>query len=166
MDYDFDEQLKKGEEQEVRLDEHFAKKFRIYKVSARQQRNGIDRAMIDNKNRCWLVDYKSDFQAHETGNVFIELVSVDTTNKPGWALSSKADYIVYFMVESGTAYIVAMADILENLARWTKEYKTVECQNKDYKSSGILLPISELKRIATEQSINQPVEVSGKESVS
>lgn len=151
--YDFDAQLKQGERYEKLLDRHFQAWFSIAPASEYDQRNGIDRIFTRKIDRCvFTVEYKADFQAHQTGNVFIEMVSVDKRNKRGWVLQTRAQVIAYYIVRSDRVYLLYAADIKTMLPRWVKEYPQGSAQNKgrgrgdSYASSGILVPLGAFTR--------------------
>jgi len=96
--YQFEAQLRKGEAYEAVLDNFFREKFDIQPVQMCDQRRGIDRIFTSKKNGSILkIEYKADSKAAQTGNAFIETVSVDTQQKPGWAVYSEADYLIYYI---------------------------------------------------------------------
>src|SRR6185436_15012585 len=95
--YNFTDQLKKGKEAEAELDAYFTDVYSIAKVTLQDDKRGIDRVFTNRKSgRVFSVEYKTDFLAPTTGNAFVEIVAVSTTNKPGWAKTCEADYLVYW----------------------------------------------------------------------
>ena len=95
--YQFAAQLQQGESYEAQIDAFFRSKFnvQISAVDRTSQRRGIDRVWFDvNDDRTWTVEYKADSLAGKTGNAFIETISVDTEQRPGWAYSSQAQMLV------------------------------------------------------------------------
>lgn len=150
-----DNQLGKGEKGEQCLDRHFSKRYDIDPVDGKQQRQGIDRIWTHKGDgREYTVEYKTDSRTAETGNVFIETMSVDTEEKLGWAYTSKAQLLVYYVPQcetayTGTAYIVEMTKIKKLLPKWSKAYKdrVVSVPNGDengvnYHTWGILVPLA------------------------
>jgi hypothetical protein len=149
--YDFQTQLVKGEGAEARLDAHFAGWFEIHPASYTEQRHGIDRWFLERASRTRLsVEYKTDWRAARTGNAFIETVSVDTANKPGWAFTSEADVLLYYCPGNGgeQVYWIPMARIRERLTRWQGRYPQRSIPNRDYQTVGLLVPLFELERAA------------------
>lgn len=148
--YRFDKQLAIGEAWEQRLDQFFLARFRvrILPASMEEQRRGIDRLFVSQSGAQDTVEYKADSLAGHTGNAFIETVSVDTTGKPGWAISSQAKYLVYLVVDPETIYFISMQRVRAKLPRWKAIYKEVSAQNNGYKTLGLLVPLDELERIA------------------
>jgi len=151
MIYAFDTQLTKGQQAEQQLDLHFSKQFDIHPVSMEQQHHGLDRCFIDRRTgRAWLAEYKADWTASKTGNAFIETVSVDKDNKPGWAYTSMADYLMYFLPNDLLVYIFTLKKIQTKLNQWIKLYPKREIQNKGYKTVGVLVPLHEFERHANQ----------------
>ena len=95
------------------------------------------------------VEYKSDRTAERTGNAFVETVSVDTANKPGWAHSSQADWLMYLVPGQCEAlYIIRMADLRQRLATWQATYQQRRIPNDGYHTVGLLVPLHEFETIA------------------
>lgn len=148
--YAFQEQLAKGEESEDELDQLFGKWYCIQAATMEQQRAGIDRIFTRKDNgHVSKIEYKTDWTAGRTHNAFVETVSVDTNNKPGWAHSSQADYLIYFVPGDCLIYIIAFANLRKRLPYWQK-FPTRTIENKGYKTLGILVPLAEFERIATQ----------------
>ena len=43
---------------------------------------------------------------------------MDTEQRPGWAYSSQASLLVYLVTDPQTIYVISMARLRRNLARW------------------------------------------------
>lgn len=148
--YCFNERLECGEVYERFLDEFFSDRFDIYPATRRQQRQGIDRIFVNRKTgKVLKVEYKTDFQAHRTGNAFLE---VDTANKKGWVYTSKADYLLYFVVEDLLIYAIPFATLRKVFPAWLKRYETRKVASEGYFehyfTQGVLVPLAELERHA------------------
>jgi hypothetical protein len=148
--YQFATQLAQGEDYEAQIDAFFrAKGAQISAVDRNTQRRGIDRVWYDpTDDRTWTVEYKADTLAGKTGNAFIETVSVDTERRPGWAYSSQASLLVYKVVDPQAIYVISMARLRRNMARWAAAYPTRQAANDGYNTHGLLVPLHELERIA------------------
>lgn len=145
--YEFNRQLNKGAEGERQLDEAFSLDYVIQKATAAEQRQGIDRIFVRRRDGLRLkVEYKTDFLAHRTGNAFIETISVDTAGKSGWAYSSDADYLIYFVFEDLLVYFVPMTIVRERLPLWLRRYPKKVAQNDGYQTHGIIVPLTEFER--------------------
>jgi hypothetical protein len=143
--YAFQNQLTKGERAEGVLDVFLASDHEITPVSLAEQRRGIDRVFVRRTTgRRFTVQYKADWTAHRTGNAFIETVSVDTNNVPGWALTSQADWLIYYLPRDRHAYAIRMAVIRDKVVEWSATYPTTAVQNMDYHTHGVLVPLQEL----------------------
>lgn len=151
--YSFVEQLEKGHKAEKILDEYFSKWYLIADVSMDTQRKGIDRIFTRQGSAEPIqptinVEYKADERTQETGNVFIETMSVMEMGKYGWAWSSQADMLVYLAIPD-TLYIVPPVKIREIIGEWTKKFGLRTVRNKAYKSCGIPVPEEEFAKICS-----------------
>jgi hypothetical protein len=149
--YDMRQQLAKGEAAERYLDTLFRNQFAIRRATREEQRRGIDRVFTryaDQKQ--FKIEYKADKTAATTGNAFVETISVDTANKPGWAHSCQSDYIFYYIVGTGPVYILRPCDIQKRLKRWTEQYQERRIPNGRYHTVGLLVPLDEFERVAVQ----------------
>lgn len=153
--YDFQTQLSIGKEVEDALDIYFSKWYKISPVSIETEKNqGIDRLFSSlQTSQQRTVEYKADFKSYKTDNMYVEL-SVDSDSghtKNGWALHSVADIMIYAVI-SGTKiikiYIFSPSIVRDNLEKWKGQYRNVVCRNKGYHSKGVLVPLSEIEKIA------------------
>jgi hypothetical protein len=148
--YDFTTQLTQGHRHEDAIDVFFNLWYDITTATPAQQRQGIDRLWkrLDGVGRAVTVEYKADSLAGRTGNAFIETVSVDTTNKPGWALSSQAQLLIYLVTDPQTIYMIWMKRLRQHLPRWQQQYPLRWVDNRTYHTGGHLVPLHELETIA------------------
>jgi len=146
--YDFQERLAAGSMVEQWLDTYFEPWFRIKAANRREQRLGIDRWFLElvGSNR-WAVEYKADWAAIRTRNVFIETISVDAERIPGWAYTSQADWLVYVLPETRRVYSVRMARLRGQLKAWSQRYPTRAIPNRSYHTHGLLVPLHIFKRL-------------------
>jgi hypothetical protein len=145
--YEFGKQLGKGEAAERFLDAHYSRFFSIKKASRDEQRQGIDR-FFEKEGESWPIEYKADWTASRTGNAFVETVSVDTTGKLGWAYTSSAKWLLYFLPDDGLVYVVEMTKLKGCLEGWKEKCKTVTVQNRTYSTHGLLVPLDLFEQIA------------------
>lgn len=148
--FDFSTQLAQGAEGEAWLDAFFSRWFIVTPVSPASQRRGIDRSFTDKKNgRTFTVEYKADRRAGQTGNAFIETISVDApTVRQGWAYTCQADYLVYFCSSPETIYIIPPAVLRSAIDDWLARYPKRVIPNRGYNTHGVLVPLDELEQIA------------------
>lgn len=149
--YFFEEQLVIGELGANFLDTFFSKWYYIEKVSKELELLGIDRifTLKNNQsktvNKRLSVEYKTDMITSSTGNFFIETKSVVKNKKIvkfGWAYTSIAQKIFYFVPKDAKIYILDL-NCLRNTMKinnWLVLFKEKECFNKDYSSHGLLVP--------------------------
>lgn len=147
--YNFNTQLTDGEAGEQRLDQYFSQWFTITPATAAEQRRGIDRHFLRHRDgQSFTVEYKTDHTAGKTGNAFVETISVDTQNKPGWAITSTAQVLIYHVPDAGTLYIIDLPRLRQHLPRWQKTYPTRQIPNRGYHTHGLLVPLKEFEQIA------------------
>lgn len=148
--YEFNEKLAEGMIGESRLDKLWdEQRWKVVPASRHDQRCGIDRWLVARVGgRRVSLEYKTDAVAGKTGNAFVETISVSSCNKPGWAFSSKATWLVYQVVEPETIYIIRMASLRARLTQWQSRYPSRDVPNRGYKTTGILVPLDEFERIA------------------
>jgi hypothetical protein len=148
--YDFDDQLLRGERGEAFLDAFFeARGHYIQKATLGQQRLGIDRVFLKD-DKVIQVEYKTDLIAHRSGRMFIETISRDTDGKQGWALTSRADMLVYFVPGTKTVYVVTPEALREYLPVWQEAYPTRSARNVDYATHGVLVPVEVFEQVVTQ----------------
>lgn len=127
----------------------FSDKYHIKSVSRDMQRHGIDRIFTRKTNGDeFSVEYKADATASRTGNAFVETVSVDTQNKPGWAYYCKATFIIYYINSIGPIYVLRTSKLKQALPEWERKYRSVAVPNDGYKTIGLLVPLREFEEIA------------------
>lgn len=78
-----------------------------------EQYKGVDIAWIT-KYSVKIVEVKTDYKGHITGNLFIETVSQVEENKKGWFYTSKADWLLY-LFRHDLKLIIAPFDSLRRL---------------------------------------------------
>lgn len=158
QDYDFDKQLKDGTKHECDLDIFFEKWFTIVKVNIAMQRRGIDRKFIGRKTgHCYTIQYKADSTAARTGNAFIETISVDTDNVPGWAYTTQAQYIFYYIPPAKEIRVVCVKQLKAALSQWKREHRLSPPvpnkgrYGKQYNTFGLLVPLKDFDEVCKGQ---------------
>ena len=149
MTYDFAAQLAKGEQAEAQLDRFFADRFDITKATREEQRQGIDRHFRNKADgRTFRIEYKADERASATGNAFVETMSVDSAGKQGWAYTSQADLLLYYLPKDLLVYVIRLKDLRQQLAGWRATYPQRKADNGSYATWGVLVPLDEFEDIA------------------
>ena len=148
--YSFDHQMARGDEGAAFLDDFFREKgYAIRDATRDEQRAGIDRAFTNPRSgKVSLVEYKTDTRAAKSGNAFIETVSVDASGKMGWALTARAEILVYYVPPSRMIYVVQFKALHWELPRWIRDFPPRHAQNSGYATHGIIIPLSELAKNA------------------
>lgn len=147
--YTFSEQLRIGKAAERQLDAYFSQWYTI-EVLPREIEMMIhsDRLFIDAYGKQTVVEYKADYLGHKSGRVYIETLSVDIDNRPGWVYSSMADVLVYWIVGSGELYSVRPRELREHVPQWEARYPKVKAHNEMSSGAGILVPIREIAELS------------------
>lgn len=144
--HEFSNSLVIGDKHEIELDRFYSQWSKILRVSHTAQAMGIDRVWISNETGIqYTVEYKSDEIAGRTGNVFIETISNDVTGKLGWAYTTCAQWLCYYIPQMKTAYWIDALVLKYRIKEWEKKYKSISVANKDYNTIGILMPLDEFK---------------------
>lgn len=102
------------------------------------------------------IEYKSGLQTAATGNVFLETISVDAQDKPGWVYTCQADYIFYATLLNKMILVMIPATLrqkIEQLKGQFRETKTGKAQNKGYNTHGVVIPLDYVVRNLTWQVI-------------
>jgi hypothetical protein len=152
----FDKSFEEAKLYEAELDKYFGVSYEIEEASRLQQSAGIDRIFIHRVTGAWYyVEYKTDHRTHETGNVFIETMSVDTADKPGWAYTSGAQVLVYFVPGYETAYRIDMMTIKRKLPQWSA-YRKAPAWNRSrdgslYQTFGHLVPLDVFRKSCVQE---------------
>ena len=129
--------------------QYFSQWFDITPATDAEQRLGIDRHFLRHRDRQrFTVEYKTDHTAGRTGNAFVETISVDTANKPGWAFTSTAQVLIYHVPDAGTLYIIDFPRLRHHLPTWQQTYPTRAIPNRSYHTHGLLVPLKEFEAIA------------------
>ena len=145
----FGRNLRLGHEREAVLDAFFSVRgFDIYPATPEEQRTGIDRWFNGELGGRFSVEYKSDSTSQRTGNAFVETVSVDTEDKPGWALTCKADCLMYYVLGHEVIYCFRPEVIRAVLLPWRRQYPEVPVQNDGYQTWGLKVPLEEFANAA------------------
>lgn len=148
--HDFDAQLTRGASGEAILDRFFAARGHYIQEATRgQQQGGIDRVFLKDGKVAY-VEYKTDFRAHETGHVFVETVSMDSSDKAGWAYTSAADYLVYYIPATRQIYVIPLEVLRRILPQWADAYPRASAQNETYATHGLLVPLDVFAASATQ----------------
>jgi hypothetical protein len=113
-------------------------------VNRADQRRGRDRQLTENVT----VEYKTDARAQRTHNAFIETVSVDTANKPGWAYSCTATILAYYVPGDELVYVFRPSRLRGLLPAWLSKFPVRRAQNDGYTTEGVCVPLAELERRA------------------
>jgi len=119
----------------------------------------IDYICIDEDLNSEFIELKTDTYTAKNGNIFIETVSNDSTDKKGWYYECDADYLWYFAVPEAV-YIFDLEELRGELgekpAEYCKEAEEKEVFNKNYRSKGVTIPLESIpETLYTEQQVPQ-----------
>jgi len=159
MSYSVTTKIQEGEAAERILDEYFRQRWHVIPVTHELQHRGIDRVLIQRNDFSMrlLVDYKADAKAAQTGNAFIELESRFSTGvQIGWAESSFADLIIYFLPSDRQAMIIPTIRLRAVLAEWRQTYQTKltssfrESTGERWQTLGLIVPLHVVRNIVAQ----------------
>ena len=139
-------QFKQGKDVEAFLDEFFRwRGWTIRQTTPHEERVLClgDRHFEKGEHIC-TIEYKSGLQTGHTGNIFLETISVDTADKPGWVYTCKADYIFYAALLNGKILVFIPSDLRARvvaLKATFREVPTSSNQNDGYRTWGLIVPL-------------------------
>ena len=140
-----------GDAGEAALDLFFSNKFTIEEVNMTQQKLGWDRIFTHKEDFTRAsVEYKTDTQSHKTGNIFIEVWSNKEVDKRGWAYTTTAQWLYYYVLGTNEVFVVDVAKMKLYLNNWEKQFIKKSAKNPNYSSEGMLVPIEIFKSVAYE----------------
>lgn len=140
-------QFRQGMDVETYLDDYFnAAGYRIERATPHEERQlkKGDRQFYKNHHYTW-VEYKSGVQTFYTGNVFLETISVDTHNIPGWVYTCQADTIIYAAILNKQLLLFDpdyLRARIEDLKQRYPTVKTSKGQNVGYNTHGVIVPLA------------------------
>lgn len=103
------------------------------------------------------IDVKADTRIHKTANIFYELIECFYENgkeKMGWGLNKNIHYIYYVDAVNWILYILPMHD-LKSYVYNKIEFASKLITHNNYKTIGLLLPLSEMGKFTTTVILNQ-----------
>jgi hypothetical protein len=121
------------------LDAWVGEAYVIRPATVREQWRGIDRIATGADGLPISLDYKCDERASDTGNLFIETISNTRSGRPGWALTSQAAWLIYF-VTPHTVFMFLMAELRACLPTWRRRFPEREARNEHYVTRGLCVP--------------------------
>ena len=152
MAYDFDRQYAAGKRGEQRLDALLRPRGSLERASRTDERRGIDRFFTDDLGHRFALEYKTDYVAQRTHNAFLETVSVDTAQKPGWVYTCTADFLLYYVPGDELVYWLRPDDIRHFVAHLSRHRHPVSVPNRGYQTLGFPVPLRclEARAVAVE----------------
>jgi hypothetical protein len=163
----FDKSFEDARLYEAELDKFFGQSYEITKATRAEERKGIDRFFRHLASKvAYSVEYKTDHKTAETGNVFVEAMSVDTAGKLGWAYTSCAQVLVYFVPQLETAFRADMTAVKRALDNWSV-YPERPAWNRSrsgeyYRTLGYLVPLGVFRKVCLmEHDVARPLDASG-----
>lgn len=145
--------LQRGKAAEKVLDQWLVKTHRLWPATLGEA-EGIDRyAQHLLTGARYTLQYKADEKAAQTGNAFIETVSVRRAGRqdlPGWAYSCFATLMCYMVVGPNQVYLIKKPQqaFSEVLPQWEAQYRSVSVPNKSWQTVGLLVPLEELAKVS------------------
>ena len=89
----------------------------------------------------YLIDYKCDEAWRRTRNVFIETVSNARTGRRGWALTSEAEWLLYFLTPD-RVLVLTFTAVRRHLPTWQARFRLRAAVNDGYDTLGLCVPVS------------------------
>ena len=139
----FSESLKQGKYGEYVIKDFLNRQKWVKQVvdvsdDLRHQEKDIDFLVENLERQFYSVEIKTDYQAHETGNLAYELT---TSGHIGCLEKTEADWIIFFIPNGNIAYLTITSRLKDYVKNSNFEERTM-----GDRSTGYLLPIEDLKR--------------------
>jgi hypothetical protein len=146
MTYRFGKQYRVGAIGAQMLDGYFQKLYRLLPATMQEEENGIDRVGFREDGTQVFLEYKTDVKADYSGRAFIEVVAYahDLGQRPGWAYTTQADIIVYFLPFSNRLFLLRSRRLRSRMALYEAQYERVQVANAGWKTTGLLVPLEVL----------------------
>jgi hypothetical protein len=141
MVHKFADSKREGDKGEEQQDAFYRKWFHIDPVDLPTDKKGIDRRF--RARHCpyeWNVQYKLDRRAQSSGNLAIEVVSVTTSGKAGWAILCGADVISVVLPEHKKYYLLSVTLLRMWVPAWLLKYPIRPSPNDGYETMNLLVP--------------------------
>jgi len=122
------------------LDRWIGETYRLRPSTDAEEWQGIDRHVVDEHGCDVTLEYKFDQRWPQTGNVFIETVSNAGTERPGWALTCQAVWLLYFLVPH-RVLVFQMSQLRQAVDFWRERYPERAAHNEGYDTLGLCVPI-------------------------
>lgn len=151
-------QFTNGKAVEAFLDEYFGKAgYTIRQTTPHEERVlCLGDRQFGLNGGAFFVEYKSGIQTFYTGNIFLETVSVDAVNKPGWVYTCQADFVYYACLLNGKILVFKPEQLrtkIIGLKQQFREVKTGKGQNSGYNTHGLIVPLVYAEKYLTEKII-------------
>jgi hypothetical protein len=157
--HDFKRSLKIGKSWEKYLDLLLVSKgYEVSKVDMDMERRGIDRATLNPRGEHNWVEYKVDFWAKHTGNMFLETAIISPLgNQKGWTWRTESDIILYWLHPGNnplcyeldsTVCVIHTRHLQEAMYTYEAEFDTKVIPNKGFHGEGILVPVERVMKDA------------------
>lgn len=153
------DQFKNGKAVEAWLDGFFRNRgWNITQATKHEERELClgDRHYRKVGHDLW-IEYKSGIQTFYSGNVFLETISVDSQNKPGWVYTCQADFIFYAALLNERILIFRPKYLRSEIERLKTQFPT-RCtknhQNEGYNTHGVVIPLDYAQEHLAEMTIN------------
>jgi hypothetical protein len=131
------------------LDTHFVHNV---EQDVRYQGSDIDLLWVvpvNNFLRCLTIEVKTDRNNH-TGNFFFETVSVESRDKPGAFIITRAEWLFYYFINSKQLYCFPMADLKPWFVKNENEFEERRAYSEDndkklnWSTVGKIIPIDKV----------------------
>lgn len=109
------------------------------------QRLGIDLAILLPDGQT-LITVEEKIRFRKFDDILVEIISNDRTQKPGWAFTFQADYLMYYRTPLPKHYGLYNRDpfkrtVAENIKTWKNRYQIITAKNEGYNTISVAIPI-------------------------
>lgn len=134
--------LRRGEFGEDFVHDYMKQWYDIRLADREEQRHGIDAWYTHRETgEQHSVEVKLDERSGQTGNLFVEVTSVDNPIKPGWVWTCQADQLIYWLPVQRLFVGFVIAKLQLHIREWAKRYSIKAVDNDGYQTHGVPVPL-------------------------
>ena len=108
---------------------------------------GIDATLYRDGEQHATIQVKGDERAADTGNLFLETVSVEHAGLEGGSFDTQAEWIIYVLPHLTVGWVFWTDQLQAAVREWQKHYPERQVQNDGWVTLGIAVPLHVVDRV-------------------
>ena len=151
VEFDFHEKRREGDKGEWLMNTYHTLWFDIVESGNDGRERGYDSIFTRfSDSTPFLVETKVCNRAHETGNLIVETMSKVEFDKLGWAITSEAEILLWYIWFWDEVIYFRMPDIKKRVNQWKERYGELALmKNKQgWTTRAIMVPLTVMRPLA------------------